>query len=115
FPESPPLHQLGDTTLSLGFLHSDALRWSWGGMKGRAGDLFYRALATQPLTRQLDVIGRLGFDGVYIDRRGYADRAQALERELQALLGATATLQSDDGNVVFYRIEPRAQKPERSA
>lgn len=105
FPESPPLHRLSSYQLTTGVLHSKSLHWSFGGMKGRNGDMFYRALAQEPLEKQLDVIKRLGFTGIYIDRRGYSDNAQSLIDSLSALLGEPPTLLSANGELVFFKLK----------
>lgn len=110
FPEVPPLHRLQAYDLTIGFLHSEALRWSFAGMKGRQGDLFYRALAQEPLDTQLEVIGRLGFSGIYIDRRGYEDNGDAVIGQLSARLGGAPLLQHADGQKVFFRL-PTASAP----
>jgi phosphoglycerol transferase len=110
FPEVMPRHQLCDYGLAIGFLHSDLLRWSYGGIKGREGDLFFRALAREPLERQVEVVTRLGFSGIYIDRRGFEDRGRSLEDRLHAILGAGPQLESPDGNLAFYII-PDAGPP----
>jgi hypothetical protein len=104
FPEVPPLNQLTDYGLFIGFLHSELLHWSYGGMKGREGDLFFRALAQQPLQKQVEVVTKLGFAGIYIDRRGFEDHGRGLEKQLQQILGAGPQLQSSDGKLVFFKI-----------
>lgn len=104
FPEVPPLNQLTDYGLFKGFLHSRSLRWSYGGIKGREGDLFFRALAQQPLQKQVEVVTKLGFVGIYIDRRGYEDYGRGLEEQLQKILGSGPQLQSSDKNLVFFKI-----------
>jgi phosphoglycerol transferase len=104
FPETPNVNQLPDYGLLIGFLHSKSLRWSHGGTKGREGDLFFRALAQQPLQKQVEVITKLGFAGIYVDRRGFADHGRKLEARLEQILGAGAQLQSADGNLAFFKI-----------
>ena len=106
FPEVPPLNRLGIYDLSSGFLHSKSLRWSYAGMKGREGDLFYRSLAQQPMAKQIKTIKKLGFSGIYLDRRGFADDGRAIEGQLQSLLGVGPELTRDDGQIAFYRITP---------
>lgn len=108
FPEVPPLHRLGAYDLAIGFLHSEALRWSYAGMRGREGDLFFRALAQQDMKKQLEVIGNLGFAGIYIDRRGFVDGGKLVEDDLHRLLGREEKLISGDGQLAFYRIGPAA-------
>ncbi|RZI54982.1 MAG: sugar translocase, partial [Pseudomonas sp.] len=45
FPEEPIMNRLSNYQLLAGVLQSKALHWSFGGMKGRPGDQFYRGLA----------------------------------------------------------------------
>ncbi|GAB7082371.1 hypothetical protein [Megalodesulfovibrio paquesii] len=110
FPEQPSLERLETYDLAAGYLHSSTLRWSYAGIRGREGDLFYRALAREPLPRQLEVLQRLGFAGVYVDRRGYADNATALVTSLEDLTGAPPAVVRADGEVVFFRL-PNATQP----
>ena len=79
-------------------------------MKGREGDLFFRTLAQQPIKRQVEVISRLGFAGIYIDRRGFQDYGSGLERRLQEILGGGPQLQNAEGNLVFFKI-PHSEAP----
>jgi len=105
FPEFPPRHRLHTYDLVAGFLHSRSLRWSYGGMKGREGDLFYRSLAGETIDRQLDIIQRLGFAGISIDRRGFADNAQPLISRMTELAGLPALVRADN-EVLFFRLKP---------
>jgi len=105
FPEVAPLNRLHTYDLSVGFLHSKELRWSYAGMKGRQGDLFYRALAQEPIEKQLDAIRRLGFAGIYIDRRGFEDNADLLIERLTLLLGNAPLLKRTDGEIVFFQLD----------
>lgn len=100
-----PFPEGAERYLSVGLLHSKELRWSYGGQLGRPGDLFYRALSKESIERQVDVIRRLGFSGIYIDRRGFEDNATLLIRELTQLLGDEPLLQPDDGELVFFKLE----------
>ncbi|HUX29966.1 MAG TPA: hypothetical protein VMV78_04965 [Thiobacillus sp.] len=106
FPEIPPLHRMNAYDLMPGFLHSRSLRWSYAGMKGREGDLFFRSLAQQPIAKQIEVIRKLGFSGIYLDRRGFADDGRAVQDELNRILSSGPVLTRGDGEVVFYRISP---------
>ncbi len=106
FPETEQLNRLETYGLTVGFLHSKNLHWSYAGMKGREGDLFYRALSQESIEKQLEVIRRLGFSGVYIDRRGYADNAQDLIGHLTALIGPPTLIRADN-EIVFFPITPK--------
>jgi phosphoglycerol transferase len=111
FPEVPIMHRLLNYQMMTGVLHSSALHWSFGGMKGRPGDLFYRSLAKQPLSHQLEVIRRLGFNGIYIDRRGYEDNGNAVIEELTQLLHMPPTFEHASKEIVFFRLDDRAHPP----
>jgi phosphoglycerol transferase len=106
FPEVRPQNRLQTYDLAVGALLSNTLRWSYAGMKGREGDLFFRTLAEQPLAKQVEVLRRLRFSGIYIDRRGYADDGRAVENELRSSLGTGPELVRADHEVSFFRIEP---------
>jgi len=111
YPEpNPPFYRLQPYDMSLGFLHSSSLQWSFGGMKGRQGDLFYRSLALEPINKQLEIIKKLGMAGIYIDRRGFEDSGKAAIEAFTNLIGAPPTLSRADGEIVFFRLihdEPR--------
>ena len=78
-------------------------------MKGRSGDLFFRGLATEPIEQQIAIAQRLCFSGVYIDRRGYADRGVAIESQLQRLLGSPPTLVSASKQQIFFKLNAEKQ------
>jgi hypothetical protein len=90
--------------LAFGFLNSTSLKWSYASMKGRAGDLFYRALAKESVNTQLEVIKRLGFAGIYIDKRGIEDNGNSVIDSLTHILGAVPALTRADGEIVFFRL-----------
>ena len=102
--EEVDLHELSVYDVLLGMLHSEKLHWNLGGMKGREGDLYYRALSHQPLPYQLAVAKRLGFRAIYVDRRGYSDRGQQVEAELVKLLGAEPAAVSSDHLLSYFHL-----------
>ncbi len=103
FPEVPSINNLASYGLFRGYLHSSNLHWSYGGMKGRKGDLFFRSLTIQPLSNQIKAIKLLGFNGVYIDRRGYTDRGKVVEEKLKKILSVKPLI-SEDENLAFFPI-----------
>jgi phosphoglycerol transferase len=105
FPEFPPVKRLDGYEPAAGFVHSKTLRWSFGGMKGREADRFFKALALRPIEEQIDVIRRQGFGGIYLDRRGYDDGARELLERVTSLVGAPAARRRDD-EVVFFVLGP---------
>jgi phosphoglycerol transferase len=73
YPENGAVNAMGSYDPARGHLHSLHLNWSFGGMRGREGDWFYRKLAQLPISEQVAVVAAMGFSGIYIDRRGYLD------------------------------------------
>lgn len=104
FPEGGLFNNLDQYDLCAGFIHSKTLRWSYGGMKGRQGDLFYRSLSNEPISEQLPVLKKLGFKGIYVDRRGFADNATNLEKELASHLDGALKLENTDKSAFFISI-----------
>ena len=77
---------------------------SHGDVFGRDGYLFYRELQNAPIQQQLEVIARLGFDGVMISRNYYRANPR-LEQEIAMQLGDPIVVSADQ-TLVLYRVEP---------
>jgi phosphoglycerol transferase len=103
FPEARTPHRLLAYDHLRAYLHSDALRWSFGAMKGSDGDLWQRHAAAKPPGELLPTLVCAGFGGLYLDRHGYADAGAAIEAELRRLLGA-GPLVSRDGRLAFFDL-----------
>ena len=111
FPETGSVYKLDNYQPCLGFLHSKTLRWSYAGMKGRPGDLFYRGLSNKAISEQLPFVKKLGFKGIYVDRRGYADNAVAVENELYTLLPGAQKIENINNTSFFIKL-PQAETPD---
>lgn len=85
FPECEHVYGVGTYDNSRGFLHTNRLRWSYP-MRGRRSDTLLSQVLTKPIDEQVQELAILGFVGIYIDRRGYPDRARQLEMELARIL-----------------------------
>ena len=112
YPEARPVGAMADYDLLRGYLHSTRLRWSYGGMKGRPGDLWFRELAALPIERQIVVAAENGFGAVYIDRRAFNDGGAAAESVLRERLGSPVAVDRN-GQIAIYRMEPTGPKPGR--
>jgi phosphoglycerol transferase len=73
YSDSGPVNNLGAYDQARGHVHSKHLKWSFGSVRGREGDWFYRKFALLPLHEQVTVVSAMGFAGIYIDRRGFID------------------------------------------
>ena len=105
FPEAGNTPRWSDYSHMRGYLHTRSIGWSYGSMKGRAGDLWYRMASLQPPAPLIAYLESHGFSGLYVDRVGYADDAKALIAEVQGLLGPPAVT-SQDGKLLFFTLRP---------
>ena len=77
FPEAPQNGTLGPYDLVRPYLHSDSLRWSFGGMLGRDAD-WQASTAVLPARRMLDRVAAVGFDGLGVRPREHVPRRSAV-------------------------------------
>ena len=109
WPEGGTTAGVVDQDLWRGFLHSDALRWSFGGMRGRDAD-WQEYTTRQPVPAMVDAVTAAGFDGIVLDRQGYADRS--VETGIAAALGGAQPMLSADGRLAFYDLRPHRDQLE---
>ncbi len=110
YPEGAPVANMANYGPLRGYLNSTTLRWSYGAMKGRAGDQWLRALSDRATPEMLELAARSGFGAVYVDRRGFADGGAAVETALRNGLGDPIAV-SPDRLLVAYRLQPTGDKP----
>jgi len=102
YPEGLIVNQMGSYDQAAGYVNSTSLRWSYGSMKGRKDDLILRQLSEQSLETQVRAAQEMGFSGIWVDRRGYADHGATIEAKLQGILGEPPTLISPTENQSFF-------------
>jgi len=99
FPESGIVNGIGPYDQVRGYLHTNDLEWSWGGVVGSNAD-WAAAAAQQPSTEELlDRISAVGFSAIVLDRRGDVDGAR--EEALTDALGPPR-FESPDGTLAFW-------------
>ena len=102
FPESPPVNGVTDADELRPFLHSTTLRWSAGGIKGRAPIDDVGAYADLPVPAMVMAVRGLGACGFVVDRAAFTDDGEALLAQLKSVLGADAvSFDSPDGRFGF--------------
>lgn len=113
FPECHHVHAMADYQHFRPYLHSQQLHWSYGCVRGRAGDAWNQRLLGQPVAKQVHDLSVLDFAGIYIDRDGYVDAGAGLENELKQLLGRQPLVSNDQKQAFFplgeYAARLRAQ------
>jgi hypothetical protein len=110
FPEAPPVNGVGDTEQLRPFLHSDSLRWSGGGIKGRPSTewvgIASRAL---PIEGFMTAAAAAGFRGVLVDTVELGEDAPGVIEGLTDSLGP-ATFEAQDGRYVFFVLDRAADR-----
>ena len=110
FPEAGGVKGMGDYDHLTGYAHSTNLRWSYGSVKGRAGD-WTAAAKRMPLNTLLPAAATSGFAGVWIDNAAYANEGKAMDARVQAIVGSSVRpITSADGRRVFYDLRPLAAR-----
>jgi hypothetical protein len=108
FPEVVPPHRIADYEHFRAYLTTQDLHFSYGAAKYRSRSRWQRDLefaSTETLVRRLE---SYGFAALYLNRKGFEDRAEKILQELAAL-GYPETLRGEQGNQVVVRLNPSRQ------
>jgi hypothetical protein len=89
------------------FLHSEQLRWSAGGIKGRAPIDEVGAYASLPVPEMVDEVRDLGACGFVLDRAAYTDHGSTVVDEIETATGDATAFDSPDGRFTFLELPPR--------
>lgn len=108
FPEVRPPHRLADYEHFRLYLATRELRFSYGAAKFRARSRWQRDLEPLPTPELVRRLEAYGFAALYVNRKGYEDRAERLLRELDTL-GYDRRLHGALGNQVVVLLRPAAQ------
>lgn len=104
FPEAAiSIVNMQDYEPALGYVYSDSLRWSYGGMKGRndaAKRLFIDNGMSPLFVRRIQ---EAGFTGVYIDIDGYENDGEEIIAFYSDTLGLTPIV-SEDERLYYYNV-----------
>jgi phosphoglycerol transferase len=107
FPEVATPHQLNDYEHFRPYLASRTLRFSYGSAKARARGRWQEELERRPVPDMVRRLEEYGFAALYINRRGYADRAESLLRDLDGL-GYQRRIEGPKGDQVVVLLRPAA-------
>jgi phosphoglycerol transferase len=105
FPEYGIMNQMKDYAPFRPYFHTHGLRWSYGVIKGRSGDVWEQKTAAEPPERMVTDLRDDGFAGVYVDRAGYADNGAALEAQLRGVIGSDP-MSDAKGRFLFFKLPP---------
>jgi phosphoglycerol transferase len=105
FPEMPPVVNFTASDGIRFSLHSKTLRWSLGAVKGREADKWLNATFGLPVDQQIKTVAEAGFQGIQVNRKGYADNGAEIERQLREQLGVEPIV-SKRGEETFFALGP---------
>lgn len=101
-PEAGPQNNMSDYHLYAGYINSKTLSWSYGGTKGRKGDIWHRSVCSLPTEKMVEKICTAGFTGLYIDNRAYTEEElSSLHEQLREILGVDCSF-SQNRNLSFF-------------
>lgn len=109
FPEVTPPWRLGDYEHFRPYLTTQTLRFSYGEAKFHPRGQWQGELAELPPARLARRLEELGFAALYIQRRGYEDRAEALLGELEEA-GFTQQIHGTQGTQTLVLLRPVEKK-----
>ena len=114
FPEYPPVNKMTVHSHFRGYLHSKDLRWSYGAMKGRAGDNWQILVAGMPAVDMIKTLSQFGFSGIYVDSYGYEDGGAKLLSNITQIL-EVEPLVSDSKRLYFFDMTKYNQQRKNNA
>jgi phosphoglycerol transferase len=108
FPEAPKVGNLGPYDLVRPYLHSDSLKWGWGGMLGREAD-WQVSTAELPAAEMLDRLAAVGFDGLVYDLGSTYHFKEPFPDEISAALGRQPIV-SHNRELAFWDLRAYARR-----
>lgn len=110
FPETAPVNGIFDTDVLKGYLHTDAVHWSAGGIKGRPGTDWPFAVALDRPDQMARELAVLGFSAIHIDRAALSlEKAGPFEAALAETTGVSLAT-SADGRYALYDLRGVAER-----
>lgn len=113
YPEAGPAYDASDQDLIKLSLHTTVLRWSLGGVKGRSQADWPKSILRRPPDQVTDVITRMGFTGIVVDRWATNDRGATLEASYASICGPPA-FTSPDGRWAFLSLQRQLDRANAS-
>ena len=87
------------------YIHSQHLRFSFGGMKGRPWMQWQQDLAKKPLPDVISAVESYGFSAIYVNRNGFQDKGENLLKGFRDL-GYKDIIESNNGDLFCVMIHP---------
>lgn len=102
FPEEKPPYKMTPEEHLKGYIYTNTLKWSFGGLKGRYPDKWNELVSKLPLDKQLKLLSIVGFNGIYIDRDGYSPEVfKLLNNKLNFYLDKEHIFNKEHDKIVY--------------
>lgn len=105
FPEVTPPWRLSDYEHFRPYLHTDSFRFSYGAAKFRARSHWQVDLENADPAMLARTLEEYGFAALYLDRKGYEDRADAILAELDRL-GYRQRIEDAQSQQIVVKLRP---------
>jgi hypothetical protein len=113
FPEGASVNGVIYTDVVKPYVHSTTLRWSGGGIQGRARSDWSQLVADEPPAQIVADAAVAGFEGIMVDRRTYGDNGSSTEAGLAAALRTGGpTMVSANGRYTYFSLAPERTRLE---
>ena len=109
FPEGRPVLGASDYEHLRPYLHATRLRFSYGSDKGRPRDAWQRRVEALEPAAMAAALERIGFAGMVVNAKAYADRGEELRTAL-ADSGRAEAWESPDRDFLFVRLHEAASR-----
>jgi len=104
FPESP-VAGVSSSDHFRPFLHSENLRFSFGGIKGRPEADWQKRLAQMEFRSVVEALENYGFAAVYLNRNGFTDKGEGIVKAL-AEMNRNHIIESPSGDRLCILLQP---------
>jgi len=105
FPEATPINDIGGYDMLRPYLVTKTLRFSFGSVRGRNREAWQWEVEKLPPAEMVAALEKYGFSAIYINRKGYTDRGEALLKGL-ADAGCKLIAQDDRYDQVCVSLNP---------
>ncbi len=105
FPEGRPVLGASEYDHLRPYLHSRALRFSYGTDKGRPRETWQLDVAALPVPQMLLALEGCGFDGILLNRRGYPANGEGMLADMREA-GRYVRAAHAAGDYVLVRLHP---------
>ena len=106
YPENGPYENMKDYEQFHGYIHSRKIRWSYGVIKGREGDTWWKSFSDKSYQNQIKTLQDAGFSGLLINRNGYKDNGREIEAFISEFLNVKPLI-SNNEKLSFFKLNPK--------